>query len=238
MKDLFVSGTLDDAKTRPAVRPVLRLLFDKAVDDNALQASAAYTDAMARLAMQYAEEMKAVTDAKGAAQAQAWLEGVLMLETVANLGPKDTMRVYAITDDADDLAGAGMFAFAGFFDESYRQHDYDRGRKSARDFVRWLNGDTKAAEVKAKADGKLPDPSLGPIDYDVDEIEQQSPIILDPKLSNLKMSDIPVNRRRVLRDRLLSRADDIMKAAGIPWPGREVIQLGFLNRFFDKMLGL
>ncbi len=42
------------------------------------------------------------------------------------------MTIYGVTAMNTELAGAGLQAFLGFFDQEFRDHDYDVGRTHAR----------------------------------------------------------------------------------------------------------
>ena len=56
---------------------------------------------------------------------------MLAFESAAGLGARDFMTIYGITAMDTELAGAGLQAFLGFFDQSFRDHDYDVGRAHA-----------------------------------------------------------------------------------------------------------
>ncbi len=83
-----------------------------------------------RIAHQFAAEMK--TLGGNTPEAIALRDSILALESVAGLGARDTMQIYGVTATDKELAGAGLFAFLGFFDQQYRDHDYDLGRQKAR----------------------------------------------------------------------------------------------------------
>ena len=42
------------------------------------------------------------------------------------------MTIYGVIATESELAGAGLLAFPGFFDQRFRDHDYDVGRTHAR----------------------------------------------------------------------------------------------------------
>jgi hypothetical protein len=77
-------------------------------------------------------------------EAIALRDSILALESVAGLGARDTMQIYGVTATDKELAGAGLFAFLGFFDQQYRDHDYDVGRKKAREAFQKGNGQPDA----------------------------------------------------------------------------------------------
>ena len=88
------------------------------------------SEARRRIEHQYKEEI-AILGA-GSYSADAFRDTVLAFETAANLGQRDYMRIYGIAVSEELLAGAELSAFLGFFDQRYRDHDYDRGRMVAR----------------------------------------------------------------------------------------------------------
>jgi hypothetical protein len=218
LEALFLAGTVDAASLGPATLPLLHAMFPPAAGQ---QLSAAGLAARARLQTQFTVEYVAINQAKGQTNANAFIDAVLLLETVAALGPQDVMKVYPITEDADELAGDDLDAFGGFFDVAYRQHDYDRGRQNVRDFVVWLNQQTSRG--------------LGPINYDVGTLP---PIVIDSSLDGVQMSAIDKSKRQALRNALYNRAQDFMEEIGLPWAVREAVDLAYLNGALDKLLAL
>ncbi|HZQ47360.1 MAG TPA: patatin-like phospholipase family protein, partial [Verrucomicrobiae bacterium] len=80
--------------------------------------------ARARLKKQFAGDYAALAPARR----DAWIDAILTLETAAHLASRDEMTIYGITASEQELASFELFAFAGFFDRRYRDHDYDVGR--------------------------------------------------------------------------------------------------------------
>ena len=218
LKELFLKKTVTPAQISPAVSPLLQALFKPDAGAPAGSLNPTGTAAQARLQKQFAAEYAALK-AIDAGTANAWIDAVLLLESVASLGPHDQMKVYAITDDQNRIAGSGLYAFAGFFDVKYRQHDYDLGRQSARDFFAWLNGQPAA---------------LGPIAAPPDP----PPITIDHSLDGLQLGAIDRKKRQVLYDRLHDRANDLMEELGIPALVREGLYLGYINGALGKLLDL
>jgi hypothetical protein len=148
-----------------------------------------------------------------------WIDSILTLEKAANLSDRDEMTIFGITADTTELASTELWAFSGFFDRSYRDHDYDIGRRKAQNF--------------------LNDPgALGPIRYTAEPINP-----IDPALNGLKLEDMDHDVRTTVRDRLRDRAHEIMKEAGIdPFlvggAVREAIDLAFIKPQLDKLLKL
>jgi predicted acylesterase/phospholipase RssA len=117
---------LDVAAVRTAAVQLATLLTGS---DSARQAQ------IKRLRTQYAELYKEVA-ALGPGQAEAWLNSILTLEAAANLQTRDRMNILAVmANGREELAGAGIFSFAGFFSVRYREHDYTVGRIKAREYL-------------------------------------------------------------------------------------------------------
>ena len=218
LKDLFLNGTVAPEQTNPAVSPLLKQLFPAAAGAPAGSLNSEGSAARDRLKKQFAAEYSALS-AKGVDIANAWIDAVLLLESAASLGPHDQMKVYAITDDQNRIAGSGMYAFAGFFDVKYRQHDYDLGRQSTRDFFAWLDKQPAA---------------LGPIALP----PNPPPITIDHSLDGLELGAIDRKKRQALYDRLHDRANDLMEELGINAIIREGLFLGYIDRALSKLLGL
>ncbi len=89
------------------------------------------TAAEERLRLQFYSEYAAL-NAASPAGAEAWIKSILLFETAAGLGQRDEMYICAITADSAELASSGVSAFLGFFDQAYRDHDYDVGRTKLR----------------------------------------------------------------------------------------------------------
>ena len=67
-----------------------------------------------------------------------WLSALHVLEASGRLQDKDHMHIYTITAAMDELASDGLFAFIGFLDRRFREHDYNVGRVKARNFLQGL----------------------------------------------------------------------------------------------------
>jgi hypothetical protein len=122
-----------------------------------------------RIAEQYRSEM---ADLKGSGHDLAFRDAVLAFESAAGLGARDLMTIYGVTATESELAGAGLQAFLGFFDQRFRDHDYDVGRSHAR---------------RVLTDPALSAPgSIFPIEYPQDSIRP-----IDERLDGLKLSAVP-----------------------------------------------
>ena len=129
------------------------------------------------------------------------------------------MVIYGITADNSELASFELFAFAGFFDRQYREHDYEVGRKKAQEFL------------------KNPD-KLGPIRFTPEPLG-----VIDPTLDGLKLEKMDRAIREKIRDQIRDRSHEIMKDAGItPWliggAVRDAIDLALIKPQLDKLLKL
>lgn len=213
----LLDGTLKAAVLQPASEGLLEALF-------AGQPAEAMDDARARLKVQFADECakldgKFPPAAPAMSVANVFIDSLLTLETAADLGDRDEMVIYGITADDTELASSEVFAFAGFFDRRYRDHDYEVGRKKAQAFL--------------NSPGKL-----GPIRYTPEPLG-----LIDPALDGLKLAKMDRAVRESVRDRIRDRAHEIMKEAGIdPFliggTVREAIDLALIKPQLNKLLGL
>src|SRR5262249_11474897 len=88
-----------------------------------------------RVAKQFQPEYDLLTQKQGKPVADVFVDTLLVLETAAQLATRDEMKIYGIPASDAELAGAQLFAFAGFLDRTYRDHDYDVGRQKAQAFL-------------------------------------------------------------------------------------------------------
>ena len=180
--DGLVNGILKGSVDIPALQKtalaVLDLLFPPGSTIRAPGARKpeARVSAQDRLARQYQMEIRSLAGIPGAGQ--AFRDSMLAFETAAGLGARDQMRIYGITATSNELAGAGLQAFLGFFDRRYRDHDYDVGRSHARAFL--LN-------PILTGEGEL-----GPIYFD-SKLNPLRP--LDPQLAGLKYRGVSLETR-------------------------------------------
>ena len=148
-----------------------------------------------RLRSQFEDECRGLEAARQA----IWIDAILTIEAAAELGTRDEMAVYGITARSDELASHELFAFAGFFDRRFRDHDYDVGRTKAREFLATING----------KDGQPPDP-LGPIRFKPEPIRA-----IDRNLDGLTFDRMDRQMREGVRDALRKRAEEMLQAAGV-----------------------
>jgi Patatin-like phospholipase len=132
---------------------------------------------LTRLQEQYSVEYDKVTKAVGSQAAEAFVSALATLEAAAHLESRDKMKIVAvIANPREELAGAGLSAFVGFFKKSFRQHDYWVGRKKTRKYL-------KRTDVKTILEvTKWPEE---------DEWE--------PELSNLSGVTLPLSNFQIIR---------------------------------------
>jgi predicted acylesterase/phospholipase RssA len=145
------------------------------------------TQAFSRLALQYAVEVGSL-GGFGTAEAKAFLLSILTFEKSANLGERDRMQIYGIITEKDNLAGAGLSAFVGFFDLAFREHDYDWGRTVAQKLLR---------NPKFSAPNQL-----GPIRYTPASIRP-----INTSLDGIRLNAIPRSDVQTLKNGLKKRVN-------------------------------
>lgn len=177
-----------------------------------------------RLKKQYLVDPEAQTllQEKGEVAIDAWIKSVQVLEQSGGLGQKDPMTVYTVTASDKELAGEGLAAFAGFFELSYRQFDYDVGRKKAAEFLKNLNVLNSQKEHLKLSHFKYP---------------QDLPAAGDD-LSKITLGDMNPELRKQLAKRLSDRADRVLKEAKLAWLVRKPLMWFFINREIKKVLQL
>ena len=213
LQDLFLSGTLTAGVTTPVSAALLPRFFqqDKAMMLSELDA------ARTQLKQQYAGEYAAF----GAdhISADAWLDAVLVLELAAGLHEKEEMLIYDFIAETSKLASNGLEAFAGFFDASYRKHDYDYGRSI---------GQQQLAFYKA-----LPGSVLANLHWTPKAI---API--DSNLNNLDMSKVDKNKRQQVYGQMCNAADTLLQELGQNLVVRKMVMTFFIKGQIKKMLAL
>ena len=168
-------------------------------------------EARNRLRQQYDVEYNALPEATR----DVLIDSILALETAADLGEKDEMKILGITADDPELAGADLCAFSGFFDYRYRKHDYDVGRKKAQVFL------------------SDPDCPLGRIKFTPEPIDP-----IDATLDGLKIEQMDRGVREQVRDRFKGRILDTLKKAGMNLVVRTGIYHFYIGPKLNKLLGL
>lgn len=209
----MLSGRVDPATLQPAAAVLLPLLFQHNPNqETQIQASQ-------RVQQQFHGEYAELLRIKGPATANTFIDVILTFETAAQLGEKDEMTIYGITADEKELASSALFAFSGFFDRRYRDHDYEVGRKKTQAF--------------------LANPgALGPIRFKPEPLGK-----IDPALDGLTIEKMDRSVREKVRDRLSDRAKEILKEAGIHpllvgGAVRDAIDAALIRPQIDKLLKL
>jgi hypothetical protein len=205
-------GRLNAAALQPAATALLPLLFQQNTKETQAQA-------WARVQQQFRADYTDLLNNNGKPTADTFIDSILTFETAAQLGERDEMTIYGITADEGELASSELFAFAGFFDRRYRDHDYEVGRRKTQAF--------------------LANPgALGPIRHTPEPLG-----LIDPALNGLTLEKMDRGVREKVRDRLRDRAHDILKEAGVnPWlvggAVREAIDVALIKPQLDKLLKL
>jgi predicted acylesterase/phospholipase RssA len=190
------SGELKSGSLKRVADGLLKVLFQQpkhAGNGNRRVAkigTESLSDARRRIEHQYREEIALL--GAGTYSADAFRDTVLAFETVANLGERDYMRIYGIAVSEELLAGAELSAFLGFFDQRYRDHDYDRGRMVARGVL---------------TDPLLSEPGeLGPIRYSPTRTNA-----IDTSLNGLLLSHLSSEEQKVFRDGVKKRVSEMVR---------------------------
>jgi hypothetical protein len=190
LADALTKGEIAPAGLTKASNQVLDLLYAAAAKGESR------ADALKRLATQYAEEIGTAGAASSlggprSKKAAAFLSAILALEKSAGLGERDRMKIYGIVTENGKLAGAGLSAFLGFFDQSYRDHDYDWGR-------------TVAQQLLASPAFQQPG-QLGPIRYTPAPIRP-----IDAELNGLPLKQVLPAKVSEFRSGLTDRVNEIL----------------------------
>jgi predicted acylesterase/phospholipase RssA len=207
LAEAIVDNELDVDCLRTAADSLLKLLFPEGQHNPpGSTAPETLTSAQDRIANQYKEEMADLASAFGPAspEALAFRDAVLTFESAAGLGARDTMQIYGITANESELAGAAVQAFLGFFDQTFRDHDYDIGRTHAKEFLK----SALAGGVLA-ADGEL-----GPIRYDPTLNPVRS---IDTGLNGQRFGNIPVADKNEFNAGARARVKQMLKELLGPW---------------------
>jgi len=214
LKELLSDGTIEIAALKATTQVLLPLFFKNPGKDEETEGRA-----QARLKQQFSFEYKQLSQAVDQATADGWIDAILTFETAADLGQRDEMVIYGITAEAQELAGAQLEAFVGFFQQAYRDHDYDVGRRKAQEFLK---------HACLGTEGNLPKIQYQPKDVHT----------IDKALDGLTLDGVPSDLRQTIKSRLRERANELLKEADVPWPFREGIELGIIEPQLKKLLRL
>lgn len=216
LQKLFLSGDLTPAITLPVSEVLLKTFF--ATDHQMTAAAVANLNAArAQLKQQYAIEYARFGEQ--ADVADAWLDTVLVLELAAGLHEKEEMLIYDFVADPEKLASNGLMAFAGFFDVSYRKHDYDYGRSVAQQ---------RLAEYKAQ-----PGSVFSNLHWTAKTIDP-----IDEKLNNIQMSQVDQTKREAVYHQISDAANQLLEELKVDLLIREPMMLLFVQKEIKKLLAL
>jgi hypothetical protein len=216
LQALFFNGTLTAAAINPVSLALLQALF---AENNVMTASSSANLSAARtqLKQQYATEYARFDP--DTASADAWLDAVLVLELAAGLHEKEEMLIYDFIADTELLAGNQLEAFEGFFDVSYRKHDYDYGRSIGQQQLAMYQ--TQTGSVFANLQWK-PQP-IDPI---------------DASLNNLDMSKVDKAKRQQVYTQISNAADALLQELNVNAIVRKGLMVFFIEGQIKKMLAL
>lgn len=217
----IINQKIDSTQLQNLSSSLLPLLFE--------YDQTAQTTAQNRLRFQYKKGYDDLIQKVGTTIADVWIDSVLVFEKAANLGDKDEMQVFGITAAEEELASARLGAFLGFFDQTYRDHDYDIGRTKAREFVHAIHMNDRVElwfpHHPANNATALSEPWM--------EIRP-----INKKLNGLELQDVPEELRKKFRDRLADSADNFLSEMGISGIVRMGLKSFFIKQQLNKWLGL
>lgn len=134
-----------------------------------------------------------------------WIKAIQVFEFSAHLQNKDKMQIYTITSAPEELASDAMFAFIGFMEERFRDHDYNVGRRKAREMLTQL-------QAVHRQGTKQHEHHLPLADF---EFEDSLPDL--PDLGNAHITDVQAHLRDDLRKRIRQRLNLWLKNEGMCW---------------------
>ena len=210
----LLSGTLQATNVAPLTSAVIVLMYP-ATDP---ASGAALGSSRARLGSQYSTGYLALSAGPGKDIADLWIDSILVLENAAALGQHDEMAIYAVTASQAELASTGLHAFQGFFSQEYRQHDYNVGRKKARDVIALIN---EREDL------------LGPIHYSPKDV-----IEIRAELNGLTLDKVDRGLREAVYKRVRERLNDTMVAMGLNPIERIAANNLVLPKLLKKVLAL
>ena len=151
--------------------------------------------------------------------ADAWLDTVLVLELAAGLHDKEEMLIYDFVADPEKLASSGLMAFGGFFDVSYRKHDYDYGRTVAQQQLNKYKAQAGSVFANLYWTPKAVDP-------------------VDESLNNIQMAQVDETKRQEVYKQISESANQLLEELNVDLLIREPIMLFFIQKQIKKLLAL
>jgi len=216
LQRLFLGGTLTPALTSPVCDVLLKTFF--AVSGQTTQQSVNNLGA-ARTQLREQYVIEYMKFGGQTALANAWLDTVLVLELAARLHEKEEMFVYDFVAEPELLASTGLMAFAGFFDVSYRKHDYDYGRSVAQQ---------RLTQYKAQPDGIFSNLHWSPKPIDP----------IDQKLNGIRMAQVDETKRRKVCDQIKDAAEQLLEELEVNVVIRKALMLFYVQGQIKKLLAL
>jgi hypothetical protein len=221
LQQAIARGEVDVPSLTKTAESLLKLFFPNGehLSPGALEPEK-LADAQTRIATQYKAEINALQTVPG--QAEAFRDAVLAFETAAGLGARDHMTIYGVIAKQTELAGAGLQAFLGFFDQQFRDHDYDVGREHAQQVLK--------DQALAKPD------AIGPFRYTPTEIRP-----IDHRLDGLRLRDVPAADMHAFKAGMRKRLNQMLREAWGPFfslpaiPGSDLILDSLLNHLIARM---
>ena len=140
-------------------------------------------------------------------------------DSVGADGVCSTTSVNVAVADPTLLAGGALFAFTGFFDISYRKHDYDYGRVVAQEKLRAYRDDSKSVFA-----------GLHWIPRNIDPV--------NPQFNNLPMTRIDRRKRQNVYKQIMGACDDLFSELGMSWLVRKGVESFFVGKRLKSMLAL
>lgn len=217
IRDWIRHNLTDEAKTQHQQKLITQLV-ESIYSDDELAALRDY------LGGQYEEDLNEKPLNK--AQRAVWLDMIVLVVDSASLTDKDTMNVYTITAENNDLASSDMSSFVGFFDKDYRDHDYLVGRIKACELLNDIANryGNKSDLIKLKITRR-----------DTDQLENSKAAF--GKLGGIELPDTDLNVRKRLAAHFKSRLDSTLKQSEVNWFQRFVIKHFVTDKAIDKYLG-
>jgi hypothetical protein len=201
LQKLFLNGTLTPTITLPVSNLMLKSFF--AVPGQTTQESVASLNAArARLRQQYASEYTQ-----------------LGLELAARLHEKEEMLIYDFVAEPELLASTGLMAFSGFFDVSYRKHDYDYGRS--------------VVQKKLPIYQKQPNSVFSNLQWTPKPIDR-----IDESLNNIQMVQVDRTKRQKVYDQIRDAANELLQELNVNVFIRKPLMWCFIDGQIKKMLAL
>jgi hypothetical protein len=166
LKDVMLAGRVTVDSLQAVVSELLPLFFpnNEHFPPGATQPET-LPQAQARIAKQYKTEMAELAKLPGGPN--AFRDSILTFESAAGLGARDLMTIYGITAKDSELASTGLQSFLGFFDQKYRDHDYDVGRDHAQKILT----DASLSDSGQLGPLRFTPGALRPIDHDLDGLQ-------------------------------------------------------------------